>query len=107
MGKVITDEGITIESSFDTLRISGIPNEDGYRYGLFSIKYNFEKESFPAGTWKEIKNGETSYSLKDRGDGDHFVFISFAPRREANPEYTVKYVYGVHISEDNQISFPC
>jgi hypothetical protein len=107
MGKVVTDEGITIESTFDSLRISGIPNEDGYRYGLFSIRYKWEdKSTFPPGTWKEIKDGETTYSLKDRGEGGHYVFISFAPRKEAQPEYTAKYVYGVDIAEDNQVTFP-
>ena len=34
MDKVITDEGIIIESSFDTLRISGAPDDEGYCYGL-------------------------------------------------------------------------
>ena len=106
MAKITTDEGIIIEAVDDTLYLKRIPVSEEYNYGLYSIKYSFEDGSFPAGTWKKIINGESSYCLKDRGDGEHKVFISFAPRKEVHPEYTVEYVYGVHISEENKVTFP-
>ncbi len=106
MGRVVTEEGITIESREDSLYFSGIAEEESYRYGLFSVKYDFEHGSFPAGAWKKVKDGKVSFCLRDRGEGNHFVFVAFAAKKEAYPDYTVKYLLRVYLTEDNQLTFP-
>lgn len=109
MEKVITADGIVIETKGDTLYFSNIPEED--TWGLFSIKYEDEDTlaqnvSFPRGTWKKVINGETSYCLRDRGEGRHLVFIAFLRERKSSPDYSVQYTYLVDISEDNEAIFP-
>ena len=108
MGRqVITDEGIIIEAAGDTIFLRGIPDADGYRYGLFSLRrpyWKMEGEAFPDGVWKKVKGKEASYCLKDRGEGEHEVFISFVPVKKSYPDYTVKYVYKINIGEGDVVT---
>ena len=107
MGKVITDEGITIEAKGDTLYISEIPDESGYAWGLFSLKWaDAEMPNFPRGVWKKVRGGKAEYHLNDRGEGLHKVLISFTPERKGYPDYTVANSYSLRIDADGNVEFP-
>ena len=106
MSKLVTDAGITIEAKGNTLYISDIPNTEDYKYGVFSLKRDWEKlenQTFPAGVWKDVKDGKATYTLVDRGEGEHKVFISFTKEKEAYPNYTMTHVFSINIDSDGNV----
>lgn len=107
MSKIITDEGIIIETQGDTFYFSGIPNSSEYAYAIFSVKYSWVKDAFYPGTWKKVKNGQVSFCVRDRGEGSLILWAAFCPEKAANPDYTLSSVYTFGLSEDNVITFPC
>lgn len=113
MGKIVIDGGITVKEQGDTLLISNIPQSAEYSWGLFSIKYKdgdtLAENMFPAGVWKKISNGETSYCLRDRGEGMHLVFVSFLSEKRPilDPsQYTARYTFPVYIGENDEVIIP-
>lgn len=106
MSKLVTDAGIIIEARGNTLYISDIPNNEDYKYGVFSLKRAWEKlenQTFPAGVWKDVKDGKATYTLVDRGEGEHKVFISFTKEKEAYPKYTMTHVFSISIDSDGDV----
>ena len=106
MSKLITDAGITIEAKGNTLYISNIPQTGDYKYGVFSLKRGWEKmenQTFPSGVWKDVVNGNATYCLVDRGEGEHKVFISFTKEKKEYPDYTMTHVFTIKIDANDNI----
>ena len=108
MAKVTTQEGINIEAKGDTLFFGNIP--ESKEWVLFSMKYDGEdtlpQNKFPRGVWKKVVNGETTFCLRDRGEGRHLLLIAFEEERKGYPDYTMQYTYLVEITADNDVIFP-